>query len=238
MRINRAWLPNSLTMGSLLCGFGAITVALEPASIVPNALWLLLIASWLDILDGGVARLLRVHSPFGQQLDSLADVVTFAVAPALLMYQVSLHLAGWLGFLAAALFVGCGVGRLARYNTQASHEKRSYFLGMPIGISSVFAALIVYTLGPTYATIAAVFVVGVSLLMISTIPFPTPGQVIFQAPLVVRILLAGVWVVALLRYETWIWMPLSYFLYGILLNLAPALRPVTFQTSLHQGDAQ
>jgi CDP-diacylglycerol---serine O-phosphatidyltransferase len=235
MIISRAWIPNALTMGSLLCGFAALTLALEPASMIPNALWLLLIASWLDILDGGVARLLHVHSPFGQQLDSLADVVTFAVAPALLMYQFSLHLAGWPGFVASALFVGCGVSRLARYNTQGSHERRAHFTGMPIGISSIFAALIVYTLGPVYAWLATVLVLGVSVLMISTIPFPSPGQIIFRAPLMVRILLAGVWLVALLRFDTWILMPLSYFLYGILQNLAPALRPAILYP---QGDAQ
>src|SRR4051812_43973183 len=97
MTFNRAWLPNSITMASLLCGFLALIVALDRSNIYPAALWLIFIASWLDIMDGGVARLLHVNSPFGKQLDSLADVVTFGVAPALLMYQAALHTAGWWG---------------------------------------------------------------------------------------------------------------------------------------------
>ncbi len=225
MRFNRVWIPNSLTMGSLLCGFAALVIALDRSHIYPTALWLIFIASWLDIFDGGVARLLHVNSPFGKQLDSLTDVVTFGVAPGLLMYQYSLYLVGWWGFGATALFVCCGVSRLARYTAHTSHEKRSHFVGMPIGISGVFAGLIVFSFGTGNVWLAAALVAIVSLFMVSTLPFPTPGQIAFQAPIPVRVVIAGIWLVSMLQFHTWVFMPLSYFAYGLLQNLIPVLRP-------------
>lgn len=235
MVFNRSWFPNSLTIGSLLCGFAAIVLAAEGKNIYPGALWLLFIASWLDIFDGGLARIMHIDSPFGRQLDALSDVVTFAIAPALLMLVYSLHLAGWMGFLASAAFVCCGVGRLARYTTQVAQAKRAHFVGMPIGISGIFAGLIVVYLGTSHALLAAILVFGISLLMISTIPFPTPGQIAFQTPIPVRLVLAGIWIFGMLRLETWLLMPLSYFIYGVLQNLVVRLRPATMQQPLEVG---
>jgi len=222
-------------MGSLLCGFAAIVLAAQGKNIYPGALWLLFIASWLDIFDGGLARIMRIDSPFGRQLDALSDVVTFAIAPALLMLVYSLHLAGWLGFLAAAMFVCCGVGRLARYTTQTVQAKRAHFVGMPIGISAIFAGLIIVYLDTNHPVWAALLVIGISILMISTVPFPTPGQIAFQAPLPVRLIMAGIWIFAMLRLETWLLMPLSYFIYGVLQNLVVGLRPMPVPQQIQAG---
>lgn len=235
MHFTRAWIPNSLTMGNLLCGFLAAVLATQNDVPYTSAAGLLFIASWLDIFDGGIARKLGVHSPFGTALDSLADVVTFAVAPALLIYRFSLHQIGGWGVLATAFLVCCGVSRVARYITQVSHEKRGHFWGMPLGISTVFASSIVYTLGQDNVWLAALLVVGVGCLMVSTVPFPTPGQIFFDAPIAVRILLAAIWFFGMLRFETWILMPLSYFVYGILQNLVPVLRPSSMKPSIKQG---
>ncbi len=227
MTAYRAWIPNSLTMGSLLCGVGVLLLLTQPIPNYGTILWLLFLASWLDIFDGGVARLLRTNSDFGKQLDSLTDVITFVVAPAVAMYAFSLKLAGWWGLAAVLLFTGCGVSRLARYNLDTPADRHPHFTGLPTGIATAFAGTIVYSCGPAQPWLAALLVMLVTGLMISTIPFPTPGQIVFEAPLVVRIVLALIWLSSLLRFEFWILMPLSYFLYSLLQHRFRAISPAS-----------
>lgn len=225
IRIDRAWAPNSLTMGSLLCGFGVILLLTKPNPNFGLILWLFFIASWLDIADGGVARLLRTSSDFGKQLDSLTDTITFVVAPAAAMYAFSLHSAGWWGMAAVILFAGCGVSRLARYNIDAPVGSHPHFVGLPTGIATAFAGTMVYSCGATHTWLAAGLVTLVALLMISAIPFPTPGQILFEAPIIVRVVLVIIWIGGLLNFATWVLMPLSYFLYSLLQSWIPALGP-------------
>lgn len=226
---DRAWIPNSLTMGSLLCGFGVILLLTKPNPNFGLILWLFFIASWLDIGDGGVARLLRTSSDFGKQLDSLTDTITFVVAPAAAMYAYSLQGAGWWGMGAVILFAGCGISRLARYNLDAPVDSHPHFVGLPTGIATAFAGTIVYSCGIAHAWLAAGLVIVVALLMISAIPFPTPGQILFEAPLAVRFLLAAIWIGGLLHFETWVLMPLSYFLYSLLQSWIPAIGPTSMR---------
>jgi CDP-diacylglycerol--serine O-phosphatidyltransferase len=228
---SRAWAPNALTMGNLLFGFLAILVATQSAVPYEIAAWMLFVAAWFDVFDGGVARLLGVNSQFGKELDSLADVVTFVVAPAVLIYRFSFHLLGWTGVVFVAFYVCCAVGRLARYNSQSSHHIKNQFTGMPVNIASVTACTTVYTLGESYVWPAALLLALTGWLMIGSIPFPTPGQILFEAPLVVRVALAALWIVALLRFETWFLMPLSYLGYVLLQSGLPALRPASLRKS-------
>lgn len=131
-------LPNLFTTGSLFAGFYSIIATLNN-DYKTAALWVFL-ALIFDGLDGKVARLTGTTSRFGMEYDSLADLVAFGVAPALLMYTWALKSFGRLGWLAAFLFVACGALRLARFNVQANTVEMTRFLGLPIPAAASMAS--------------------------------------------------------------------------------------------------
>jgi CDP-diacylglycerol--serine O-phosphatidyltransferase len=134
-------LPNLFTTGNLFCGFWAIVSVFQEK--FEYAAYAILLASVFDILDGIVARLSRASSRFGVQYDSLADLVSFGVAPALLAFSWALRPYGKFGWLAAFLFVACGALRLARFNVLAASGEIKYFKGLPIPVAaSMIAATI------------------------------------------------------------------------------------------------
>jgi CDP-diacylglycerol--serine O-phosphatidyltransferase len=123
-------LPNLFTTGNLLCGFSSIIAAINDQ--YAQAAVIILIAVCLDYLDGKVARLTNSSSAFGLEYDSLADLLSFGMAPGLLLYAWTLRSFGPLGWLAAFLFVICGALRLARFNVQATGVQKYTFTGLPI----------------------------------------------------------------------------------------------------------
>jgi CDP-diacylglycerol---serine O-phosphatidyltransferase len=133
--------PNLFTTGNLFCGFWAIISVFQE-----QAYWAavaILLAGVFDVLDGKVARLSGATSKFGVQYDSLADLVSFGVAPALLAFSWALRPYGKFGWLAAFLFVACGALRLARFNVMAASGDTKYFKGLPIpGAASMIALTI------------------------------------------------------------------------------------------------
>lgn len=132
-------LPNLFTTGNLFCGFWAIISVFQEQYFY--AAVAILLASVFDILDGKVARLSRTSSKFGVQYDSLADLISFGVAPALLAFSWALRPYGRFGWLAAFLFVVCGALRLARFNVQTSSGEVKYFKGLPIPVAASMIAL-------------------------------------------------------------------------------------------------
>jgi CDP-diacylglycerol--serine O-phosphatidyltransferase len=123
-------LPNLFTTGNLLCGFSSVIASINGKYV--QAALAILIAVVLDCLDGKVARMTNSSSAFGVEYDSLADLLSFGMAPGLLLYAWTLRLFGPFGWLAAFLFVICGALRLARFNVQAMTMQRSMFVGLPI----------------------------------------------------------------------------------------------------------
>jgi CDP-diacylglycerol--serine O-phosphatidyltransferase len=128
-------LPNALTTGALFAGFYSIIAGINGHFIAGAVA--VVVAAVLDGLDGRVARLTNTQSDFGVEYDSLSDLISFGLAPALLAFNWSLStlrelgpLAGKLGWLAAFLFVACAALRLARFNTQAAQSDKSYFQGL------------------------------------------------------------------------------------------------------------
>jgi CDP-diacylglycerol--serine O-phosphatidyltransferase len=128
-------LPNALTTGALFAGFYSIISGINGHFIA--AAIAVVVAGVLDGLDGRVARLTNTQSDFGVQYDSLSDLISFGLAPALLAFNWSLSslkdlspMAGKLGWLAAFLFVACAALRLARFNTQAASQDKAYFQGL------------------------------------------------------------------------------------------------------------
>jgi CDP-diacylglycerol--serine O-phosphatidyltransferase len=132
-------LPNLFTTGNLFCGFWAIISVFQEKFFY--AAVAILLASVFDVLDGKVARLSGATSKFGVQYDSLADLVSFGIAPALLAFSWALRPYGKFGWLAAFLFVVCGALRLARFNVQSSSGEVKYFKGLPIPAAALMIAL-------------------------------------------------------------------------------------------------
>ncbi len=122
-------LPNLFTTAALFCGFYAIVAAIhhryEPAAVA------LFVAMIMDGMDGRVARLTHTTSDFGVQYDSLSDLISFGLAPSLVVYQWSLAAWGKPGWLAAFIYAAATALRLARFNTQAGSADKRYFQGLP-----------------------------------------------------------------------------------------------------------
>jgi CDP-diacylglycerol--serine O-phosphatidyltransferase len=132
-------LPNLFTTGNLFCGFWAIVSVFQEKFFY--AAIAILLASAFDVLDGKVARLSGATSKFGVQYDSLADLVSFGVAPALLAFSWALRPYGRFGWLAAFLFVVCGALRLARFNVMSASGETKFFKGLPIPAAASIIAL-------------------------------------------------------------------------------------------------
>jgi len=164
-------LPSLFTTGNLFLGFWSIVKTLDGR--FGEAAPLIGAAVVLDMLDGRIARLTNTQTEFGAQFDSLADAVSFGVAPALLAYCWALQSVPRAGWPAAFLFLACGVLRLARFNVQRHVVDARFFVGLPIPAGAAQLAAIVFVLPdrPTErwaaaATLALVVVLG--FLMVST----------------------------------------------------------------------
>jgi CDP-diacylglycerol--serine O-phosphatidyltransferase len=180
-------LPNLFTVTSIFCGFYAITLCAGEAGPVQlyQAALAILFAMFFDGCDGRVARLTKTQSDFGVQLDSLADVVSFGAAPALLVYKWALSGLGFLGVFLSFAFLACGALRLARFNVLAARNPHggggAFFVGLPIPhAAGVLVSMVIAhhvargempaedVRGPV-----TVAVVALSLLMVSTVRYRT-----------------------------------------------------------------
>ncbi|GMU04254.1 MULTISPECIES: CDP-diacylglycerol--serine O-phosphatidyltransferase [Corallococcus] len=181
-------LPNLFTVTSIFCGFYAITLCsgeAEPVQLYQAAL-AILFAMFFDGFDGRVARLTKTQSDFGMQLDSLADVMSFGAAPALLVYKWALAPMGFWGLFISFAFMACGAMRLARFNVLAMRNPHGggggFFVGLPIPLAAgVLVSLIIShhvasqgeALGDGARMPVAVAVGALSLLMVSTVRYRT-----------------------------------------------------------------
>ena len=180
-------LPNMITLSSIFCGFDSIRLSGTSSGDDDyyRAALLLVFALFFDMLDGRVARLTRTQSAFGLQLDSLADVVSFGVAPALLVYRWSLYQTGNVGLVVAFVFAGAGAVRLARFNVLSMGEygkptkPGKYIMGLPVpGAAGILISLVVahhaapgVLLGPSTAWAMVALTIFLAFLMVSTIKF-------------------------------------------------------------------
>jgi CDP-diacylglycerol--serine O-phosphatidyltransferase len=168
-------LPNLFTSASLFCGFYSI-IASYKEHFVPAAI-AVLVSVVFDGLDGRVARLTNTTSKFGAEYDSLADVISFGIAPALLAYSWSLSIYGKWGWIIAFLFVLCGALRLARFNIQIGIVESKVFNGLPIpAAASVIASTVIFfdyvgAEGKFHNVFIMIFVIIISLLMVSSVKY-------------------------------------------------------------------
>lgn len=149
MKKGKYLLPNLFTSANLVCGFLSM-IAAHNGRYTHAALWILL-AAGLDCLDGKVARLTGSSSAFGVEYDSLADLLSFGMAPGWLLYTWALRSLSPFGWLAAFAFVICGALRLARFNVQATGVQKYTFTGLPIpAAASVVASAVLLPIQHLY----------------------------------------------------------------------------------------
>ena len=165
-------LPNLLTLGALFSGFYAVIAGMS--GDFNEAGWAILIAGVLDLLDGRIARLTNTQSAFGAQFDSLSDMVSFGVAPSLIMFSWAFGPLGNVGWAASFIYMSCAALRLARFNVQLRTTDKRLFLGLqsPMAAGLVtFVPWVCYKYGvevtPLIAYLAAMLTVFTGLLMIS-----------------------------------------------------------------------
>ncbi len=167
--------PSLITSAALFSGFYAIIASINDQFYM--AAWAILLAIFLDGMDGRVARLTGATSHFGVEYDSLSDLVAFGVAPAIMMYNWVLQPFGKIGWMAAFLMVICAALRLARFNTQTVEVAKNRFVGLPVpAAAGLLATIILLTRGSqeldgVTAILVVITVYSVALLMVSNIPY-------------------------------------------------------------------
>ncbi|HRA92183.1 MAG TPA: CDP-diacylglycerol--serine O-phosphatidyltransferase, partial [Acinetobacter sp.] len=171
--------PNLITTAALLSGFYSIIASMN--GNFNQAIYAIFLAALLDGLDGRVARAIGAQSAFGEQYDSLSDLLAFGVAPAILMYSWSLHDLGRVGLACCFVYTACAAFRLARFNVQIGVVDKRYFIGIASPLAAVTVISIVWV-GRDFPfvfdlkdivvqAINAVVMVSVGLLMISNIKY-------------------------------------------------------------------
>jgi CDP-diacylglycerol--serine O-phosphatidyltransferase len=131
-------LPNLITLSSMFAGFYSIVASLN--SDYERAAWAIMIASVFDVLDGWVARITHTATRFGIEIDSLSDVISFGVAPGVLVYTWTLSSFGKIGWLGSFFLVACAALRLARFNVQMGSTEKKHFTGLPTPASALVIA--------------------------------------------------------------------------------------------------
>lgn len=220
-------LPNLLTISSLFCGVSSLIRTLNGEYDV--AAWLIFLSAVFDALDGTVARVTRTQSLFGQELDSLSDVVAFGVAPGLLMFLWALQPFGNWGLGAGFLYIACTALRLARFNVQSGTVERTHFQGIPSpGAAIMIAAtvLLYYDMGgegsPSRHITLLIECYALALLMVSNIPYLSSKALHLESVKAFQTLILVVFLLTLLAAEptrTLFGAVLLYVLSGLVLQL-------------------
>ena len=166
------------------------------------AAWAFIVAGVFDGLDGWVARMTNTTSTFGGELDSLADVISFGVSPAVLAFSWSIAPFGRVGWAVAFMFTACGALRLARFNVQKETEEKKSFTGMPIpAAAGVVSALVVFYDHMGWAATRSYFVLVIimltSILMVSTLRFHSLKEINMRERKPFFILVALVFLIAI-----------------------------------------
>jgi CDP-diacylglycerol---serine O-phosphatidyltransferase len=163
------------TLGNLFCGF--LSIGFAASGQYKNAAILILIGMMLDSMDGRVARMLKADSELGKELDSLADIVTFGVAPSFLVYYTYFFQFDLLGLIVAGLFPLFGAYRLARFNISTNKSNLNYFIGVPITAAGGILALLTLFGDRIPNIVTTVVFTGLSFLMVSRIRIPSLKEV-------------------------------------------------------------
>lgn len=196
--------PSLCTTAGLFCGFFSIVRSLAGDTFL--AFWGIFFAGLFDLIDGRIARMTRTQSEFGMEYDSLSDIVSFGIAPALLVYTWALHDFHRIGWLVSFAFVACGALRLARFNVRFSIVEKKRFQGLPIPMAAgVIASFVLFSeavFGEVGRNWAALFLtLAVSPLMVSRIRYRSFKELEFRGPRAFYTLLAAVALIVLVGLD-------------------------------------
>lgn len=210
-------LPNLFTTGALFSGFYAVIAGMN--GHFENAAIAVFVSMLFDGLDGRVARMTNTTSAFGAEYDSLADMVSFGVAPALVAFTWVLDTTGKIGWFAAFIYVACAALRLARFNTQIGSVGKKYFIGLPSPAAAAAIAGMVWSgtefeIDPApWAFVVAAFVAICGLLMVSNVLYYSFKEVDFKGKVPFMILAGIVLVVAVISISPAVFLWLLFLLY-------------------------
>jgi len=218
----RMMIPTIITVLAICAGLTGIRLAFEGR--VELAVIMVLVAAFLDGVDGRVARLMKSSSRFGAQMDSLADIVNFGVAPALVLYAYLLNEAESFGWIAALIYVLAAALRLARFNVMDERPKAkwqsNYFVGVPAPFGAMLVLLPVYLghlgfePGPVFAGAAILYTILIAFLLVSRLPVYS-GKAVgrIRRDLVLPVLIAIAIYVALLMSYIWATLAVTALIY-------------------------
>jgi CDP-diacylglycerol--serine O-phosphatidyltransferase len=203
-------LPSLFTIGNIFLGFFATILALRSRFVLAGGL--IIVAAVLDFLDGKIARMTGTESEFGREFDSLADVLTFGMAPAIAVWAWGLHVFQRAGWLVPLFYVVCAATRLARFNVQAVRVDSHWFAGLPTPaaagtVASFFLVGVEPDWRPWFVKCMAVLMVTLGLLMVSTFRFWSLKSIDFRQRRTYRSALAILSVVVLLAFWPELFLP-------------------------------
>lgn len=213
----KSFIPNALTASNLVLGVFSIISTLQNEYTAAS---LFIVAAMVaDGLDGRVARYFNASSEFGKELDSLCDLVSFGVAPAILAYSFLLRDYGSIGYVLAALFATCGALRLARFNVNTGTVK-GFFMGLPIPAAGCAVATFIMLGFKPAGLIFPVMVTIFAYLMVSTVRYPDfkgKGEKIRLIPALLTLLCAAYVLFSVRNVQSMLFIGFfSYALFGIL----------------------
>jgi CDP-diacylglycerol--serine O-phosphatidyltransferase len=227
LHVNIYVLPNLLTTVNMFFGFYAVIHAIKGEYLM--GAYAIVAAAVFDLLDGRVARMTRSTSEFGAQLDSLSDLVSFGVAPGVLLYLWALQPFGRIGWLASFVFVACGALRLARFNVQKSVLNPSYFQGLPIPMAAGIVASSVLAFNDlewegsgSYILLTMTTLLG--FVMVSTFPYRSFKDLDFKHRLPFHYLVFGVSLVAIIAIRPEVMLFVTFMTYALLGAIFGVLR--------------
>ncbi len=220
-------LPSLLTLTNLLCGFYAVVLTLQ--SEYHQACLAIIAAFVADALDGRIARMTGTTSEFGVEFDSLADLVTFCVAPAILIYHKWLMEIPTIGWVCAFVYVACGAIRLARFNAHDTTTTTAYFNGLPTPAAAAGPVSLILLderifPGETHAGIVAPWVcILLAFLMVSSVRYPSFKNLRWEGRVPARFLIAAVFFIFIFVSKFYVAFTSFFFLYlisGLVIQLA------------------
>lgn len=212
-------LPNLFTTAALFSGFYSIIAAMN--GNYTHAAVAIFISMVFDGLDGRVARLTRTQSAFGAEYDSLADMVSFGVAPALVSFTWALDPLGKVGWIAAFIYVVGAALRLARFNTMIGNEDKRYFTGLPSPAAAAIVAGVIWAsnqaglTGEQMASVMALLVPVAGLLMVSNVKYRSFKDLNIKGRVPFVVLLIAVMVLVLIALEPALVLAAMFCAYGL-----------------------
>jgi CDP-diacylglycerol--serine O-phosphatidyltransferase len=219
--------PSGLTLLNLF--FGVFAIVAASRQLYMQAGWYVIFGGMADAFDGRVARATNSEGRFGEELDSLVDVVTFGLAPALIMYFAVMNRAGW-DWLWCFAFTACAVLRLARFNVEQAGTKKTYFHGLPSPAAGItLATYYWFSQSPLYTETAIgdwqwhqmlrIVMAVLAFLMVSNVPYPVMPPVGFRGPrqlIGLGILVCGTSMLIFGRLEYFFPLAVGYVAFGLL----------------------